>query len=78
MLNVLASDDGPEDGLDEHEEPLQHHERARRQPPGGQAVEGAAALVVVDLVVVAVDEQRSPRHVEEETEHAEQNVLGEG
>ena len=45
--------------------------------PGGETVEGAAALVGVDLVVVAVDEQRPARHVEEEAENAEQNVLGE-
>ena len=45
--------------------------------PGGESVEGAAALVCVDLVVVAVDEQRPARHVEEEAENAEQNVLGE-
>ena len=45
--------------------------------PCGEAVEGAAALVGVDLVVVAVDEQRPARHVEEEAERAEQNVLEE-
>ena len=44
--------------------------------PGGESIEGAAALVCVDLVVVAVDEQRPARHVEEEAENAEQNVLG--
>ena len=45
--------------------------------PGGESVEGAAALVCVDLVVVAVDEQRPARHVEEEAENAEQDVLEE-
>ena len=49
MSYVLASDDGPEDGLYEHEEALQHHEGARRQTLGCQAVEGAPVLVVVDL-----------------------------
>ena len=44
--------------------------------PCGEAVECAAALVGVDLVVVAVDEQRPARHVEEEAEYAEQDVLG--
>ena len=49
MLYALASDDGPEDGLYEHEEALQHHEGARRQTLGRQAVEGAPALVLIDL-----------------------------
>ena len=35
LSRVLACGDSSEDGLDEEEESLQHHERARRQTPGG-------------------------------------------
>ena len=58
MLNVLASDDGPEDGLYEHEEALQHHEGARRQTLGRQAVEGAPALVLVDLNPDSIEKKK--------------------
>ena len=35
LSRALASGDSSEDGLDEEEESLQHHECARRQTPGG-------------------------------------------